>query len=141
VFADETVLCLDAACGRIHREVAAVARNVGEHVQARGGSIAGDEDLKSRYFDFFVALCDTLVTAEDQQAFARAFAEHLLPEGLQNEGREMRREMLQRLKRHLESDVPSNFTADRSCYGGSEAKTRQRMTEIFFGRVAARSRL
>jgi len=137
VFADRTVEQLVVARGKIHHEVAAVAHAVGENVLGSGGPVDSDADLKLRYVDFFIALGDTIVPARDQHAFARAFAEHIAPER-NYEPTQSRDDMLRRLKCHLESDVPSNFMADRSCYGGCEVKTRRQMTEIVFGRPRAK---
>lgn len=140
VFADSTVRHLTSAREQILQEVDTVARRVGELVHANGGHIAGDEDLKSRYLDFFVALADATVSQEEQESFARAFAARISPHAVDAQAR-TRPEIIKRLRCHLESALPSNFMPDRWWYGGSEEKTRRRMAEMFMAPPAPRSRL
>lgn len=138
VFTSENVNQIQDAHMRIHREVSEVARKVGGFVQANNGLIRSDDDLKLRYFDFFVALAESLVPAEDQSTFAEAFGKHISP-ATSHAG--TRCELMQRLKAHLESEVPSNFKADRPVSGGSERQARQRLIDLFLGPDVTRSRL
>lgn len=138
VFSEENVQQLRAARERLHRKTSETAWSVGQRVQARTGSISSDEDLKAKYFDFFVELCDTMVPANDQHDFANAFAEHL---GVASTDGASRTDLLQRLKQYLESDLPSDFRPDRKVSGGSEAKTRQQVRELFFGSSVVMSKL
>jgi len=138
VFTSENVKQIQDARVRIQHEVSEVARRVGGLVQAQKGLIGNDDDLKSRYLDFFFALTESLTSVEARSAFVEALVEHISP-GSSHAIKQC--ELLQRLKVHLESEVPSNFKADRPVFGGSEEQARQHMRDMFLGPVVYRSRL
>jgi hypothetical protein len=140
VLADHTVAYLHANRMRIIEEVQEVAKKVGRRMDegrsAKG--IDGDDGIKDRYLDLFAALGDTLVPADEQRAFLHRAASRFVGGATNADSfRDIagcKSVLLQRLKSFLESEVPSNYDIKTwKVYGGSEAKARQSMKELFFG--------
>lgn len=142
VFCEDTVAHLAEKSTAIKAEVAATARLVGEAVQAQSGPLRSDEDLKSRYLDFYLALADVMVSADAQSSFMSRLRRGLLrgarlPESQTTETRE---QAMPRIRSFLQADIPSNFLPSWRPFGGSEAKARERAAQLMCG-VPAMSKL
>jgi hypothetical protein len=142
VFCEDTVAHLAEKSTAIKAEVAATARLVGEAVQAESGPLRSDEDLKSHYLDFYLALADVMVSADAQSSFMSRLRRGLLrgarlPESQTTETRE---QAMPRIRSFLQADIPSNFLPSWRPFGGSEAKARERAAQLMCG-VPAMSKL
>lgn len=142
VFSEDTAAYLADKSAAIKAEVAATARLVGEAVQAQSGPLRSDEDFKSRYLDFYLALADVMVSADAQRSFMSRLCQGLLrgarmPEPHATESRE---QAIPRIRSFLEADIPSNFLSSWRCFGGSEAKARERAAQLMCG-IPAMSKL
>jgi hypothetical protein len=161
VFSDRSVEVLTAEGGAIAAEVERTARAVGSLIPAH--SMRTDEDIKSNYLSFFVAVVDTLVSGTAQATFLARFADHMR-EGGTSEGPseggaggggtsaaaaasdsqegssitagEWRNRLLERLRVHLERDIPNDYSTQNRIGGGgksSEWRARQRVRTLLFG--------
>lgn len=131
VLSDKTADVLLANSARIKAEVANVAREVGGKMP----QLVSEEDIKSHYFGFFIALVDTMVTVEKQELFMQQYASLLrsTPQAIDRES------LFTRLRSFLESPIPDNFELKTKATFRAEniktnrARTRQRVKELFCG--------
>jgi len=140
VFSEKTAAYLADHAESIRAEASETARLVGAAVQAQSGVVRSDEDLKSRYLDFYLALADVMVSSDDQRRFVLRLRRGLLqgarlPEPL---GPESREQAMPRIRSFLEADLPSNFLPSWRPYGGSEAAARRRAARLVSGGVASK---
>jgi len=132
VLSDHTSELLVANSERIKAEVSNVARMVG----AKMPKLASGEDIKAHYFDFFVALVDTMVSTDQQQLFWKRFSKSF-PTACESVDRTA---LLSRLRCFLESPVPQDFRRlspqqfTAKCRKTDRLRTRQRVSDLFFGR-------
>ena len=127
VFADETAAYLQAEGDRILAEVANTARGVG----ARVAPMADDNELKTRYLDFFTALADEMVAPEQQALFLERLAASLPAPTADSAS------AADALRQALEAPVPSDFMR-KKMPKTHPAKTRQKVANLLSG---IRSRL
>ena len=88
------------------------------------------------YLDFFVALIDTMIPTQEQQLFAQRFNTRLSREDTpQTRPSRTRREVIQSVKKYLESPVPANFLrGKRGRFGmggqGDREDTQERLRQM-----------
>ena len=132
VLADETVAELTAASGRIRAAVAAVASAVG----ARAPRVGSEEQLKHKYFDYFVALADEMTSPAERALFYQRYAERFPgADGGAGCSAARRTEVLARVREFLESKVPDDFARggdERRRGTGTHRKTRARVGRMLF---------
>ena len=110
----------------------------------RAPPVRTDEELKLRYFDFFVALADEMTTPEARSVFYQRYAERFATGGDGNgdgdgdgngDGGGAAEGVLERVRSFLESKVPDDFargSRDRRRGTGSYRKTKARVGRILF---------
>lgn len=132
VLSDHTSELLVANSDRIKAEVSNVAKMVG----AKMPKLASGDDIKAHYFDFFVALADAMVGTDQQQLFWKRFSKSFPTAGASVD----RTDLFSRLRCFLESPVPEDFRRLSSlqfmakCKKTNPARTRQRVSDLLFGR-------
>jgi len=126
MLADETVAEIVTATQRIKDAVAGVAASVG----ARAPRVSSEEELKGKYFDFFVALADAVTSQEQRSLFYQRLAQRF-PGAKSGAPRAV---VLERMREFLESKVPNNFTGtDKERRGtGTYYKTKERVGQMLF---------
>merc|ERR1712194_249318 len=101
VLSEKTSALLLDKSEHIRSEVSRVATDVGSKMP----TLTSGDDIKSHYFDFFLALIDTMATIEQQQLFLQQIAA-----SFPRENRSLDRSaMFARVRTFLESPVPDNF--------------------------------
>jgi len=134
VLSDATAEGISSKREFIVDQVLEVAKSVGEKVP----NMTSGEEIKSHYFDFFVALADTYATLSEQELFLNNFLNYVGGETAAK-GFNYQRDriaIIERVRHVLESRVPSDMLKgdfDINLSKSTEGNVRKRIAEMIIG--------